>query len=208
MPHRKIFIILLFCLTGLSTRAQRFGLKAGVNYSNARVYDSATKISSGYKAGATFGAMADFEFDGPLHFTPSIMYSMKGYSFKPIKGTRQEISTTFHYLELGAILSFNIPAIHKGFALNAGPTASFAFSGKEKITENGVTNTSDIGFSLVKDYGFYDMGMFMGASYSFQKWMLQAGYQLNFININNNAETDQLNIRNRTLSLTFGYFLR
>ncbi len=196
------------CFLCMCTQAQRFAIKGGVNYSNARVYDSATKISSGYKAGGTVGLMADFEFDGPLHFTPSLMYSMKGYSFKPIKGIRQEISTTLHYIDLGAILTFNIPSLQKGFALNAGPTASFAFMGKEKITENNVTTTSDVSLSLVKDYGFFDLGMFMGTSYSFQRWMVQAGYQVNFINLNNNAETDQLNIRNRTISLTFGYFLR
>lgn len=208
MPDYKMVMSIFCCLLFTSSFAQRFGIKGGINYSNARVYDSATKINAGYKPGATLGVMADFEFDGPLHFTPSVMYSMKGYTFKPIKGTREKVSTTLHYIDLGAILTLRIPALHKGFAVSAGPTASFAISGKEKITENGVTTSSKIGFSLVKDYGFYDMGMFMGTSYSFSDCMIQAGYQVNFINHNNNAESDQLNIRNRTISLTFGYFLR
>src|SRR5436190_4425313 len=108
MKPIKELILSTSVLFSLYSSAQvRIAVKGGVNYSTAKVTVAGIKQANGYITGANIGLQLTREFDGPLHFSPYIGYSNRGFIIKRNDTTRKN---SIHYIDIGAILSFHIPA--------------------------------------------------------------------------------------------------
>lgn len=208
---KKIFI--LFCLIAIivtnGKTQTRIAIKAGANYSTARAYFKGEKQAIGYKPGFNIGMQADIPFEEGLHFTPFVSYSMKGYTISPTSGAITKIDNTIHYIDLSPKLSYLFSQEKSSsFVIGAGMVMGVAVAGTEKTTKNGVISKQKMEFDMTGEYGYFDFSFTPSIGYSSKKYFIEAAYQLGLTNINNNAEFDFRNIRNRTFSLNFGYYIR
>lgn len=207
MKHTLLLCLVAFPFIQLPAQTT-LAAKAGINYSSARAYFSDGKHKTGYVAGVNASIRLKTRFEGLLHFSTSISYQSRGFIIHSLTSTDQT-RNFIHYAELNPQLSIDLPAGKDSrFSLAAGPTASLAIAGNEKFTAGNVTTTHKMTFSTVNEYGLFDFGLCISAGYQVRKFFIEAAYQPGFVNINNNAETDHRNIRNRNISLSFGYQFR
>ncbi|RYF87835.1 MAG: PorT family protein [Chitinophagaceae bacterium] len=193
-----------------SVAQTNFAVTAGYNHNTARILTNNVKQSTGYKPGFNLGARLKTSFEPPLHFVAAISYNNRGYTFEPSTfGDTSKIETSIHYIDIAPMLNydFNVGNNNK-ISLTAGPVLGIAFSGKQKITEDGVTKSSDMKFSMSGNYGYFNVGIHSGISYQFNKMFVEAAYHLGFSSISNEEELDKTNIKNRGFSLTLGYWLK
>jgi len=136
-------------------------------------------------------------------------YNTRGFIIKSSASNDTTTKYTIHYLNITPSLSLDLgsPGL-KGFTVGFGPVAGVAMSGTEKITVNGITNSSKMKFSTSKDYGYIDLGLHSYISYTLRRIFLELGYYHGLASINNNEEIDKRNIRNYTFSLSLGYFIK
>ena len=184
------------------------GIKAGYNYSTARVIANSVKQKTQYIGG--YGAAIIFKtwFDGVLHFSPYIAYNRRGYSYSPGTGAIKQIENTIHYIDVVPVLSFDFP-IHsnQSFIAGFGPVVGFAIAGKEKTTPvNGLTTEKKMVFGF-GDYGRYDVGLTTNIGYRFNKYLLEVSYLYSLTDLEND-EAIKRDIRNRMFSMSVGYYFK
>jgi len=207
---KPLFSILLMTLISFSSTAQTsISVKGGFNYSTAKASFGGAKQSTGYVPGANLAIQLKTAFDGPLHFSPYIAYTTRGYIIKSGNSAGDKTRTFINYIDLAPVLSLDFSTGHNNsFVIGVGPIAGLALSGKEKTTVSGISNTAKMHFSTSADYGLFDLGLHTSLGYHFNKLFVEIAYQYGFASINNNEENDKKNIQNRTLSLNLGYCIR
>lgn len=207
----KYLITGLLALVLSSSSAQsRFGIQAGYNHNTARIHTLNTKQSTGYVPGFNIGARFKTAFEPPLHFVGVVSYNMRGYTYKPVGASITKIQTTIHYIDIAPMLNYDFNSLsddhHVSFT--AGPVMGIAFSGRQKITENGVTTSSPMKFSFSDNYGYASFAIHTALSYHFNNKFIEGSYHLGISSINNNEEIDETNIKNRGFAITLGYWLK
>jgi hypothetical protein len=202
--------ITLMIFSFLQADAQtKIAIKAGFNYSTAKATFSGEKQATGYVPGANFAIQLKTAFDGPLHFSPYIGYSSRGFIIKSGNSTGDQTRNFINYIDVAPVLSLDFATSKtSSFAVSFGPLASLAISGTEKTRVAFVTNSSKMHFSTSENYGLFDLALHTGISYHFNKMFAELAYQYGFASINNNEEHDKKNIRNRTFSINVGYYFR
>ncbi len=209
-----IFSLVVFTASAQTTK---IAVKAGWNVSTARVHyvneakSQDIKQPSSFKNGFGIAVLFKTHFDDVLHFSPTIGYNLRGYTYKPTYGDTSKYDNSIHYIDIIPALSADFPVGERKntLVISAGPQLGFAISGTEKITSNGVITSKkmelDPGGSA---YGLFDLGVSTGIAFHTPKIFVEAGYQVGLANINNNYQSDYRNIRNRMLTLSFGYYLK
>lgn len=205
----------LFCIAAMtalffSSAAQtKIAIKGGFNYSTSKASFNGEKQSTGYVPGGNLAIQLKTDFDGPLHFSPYIAYTTRGYIIKSGNATGDKTRNFIHYIDLAPVLSLDFHTGHNNsFVIGVGPIAGLAIAGTEKTTLSGVTSSAKMHFSTSSDYGLFDLGMHTSLGYHFNKLFVELAYQYGFASINNNEENDKKNIQNRTLSLNIGYYFK
>lgn len=199
------FPVLFF---GLASAQTKIAIKAGANISTARVYQNDVKLDTKYNTGYGVAVLFKVPFDGPLHFSPSVGYNRRGYTYMPASGTITQYQNTIHYIDILPALSLDFPVGGNSFVLSAGPHFSAALAGTEKTTSANVVSSSKMTFSTANHYGPVDVGLAGSIGYHLKKILVEAGFQLGLSNINNDVETDKRNIQNRMISLQVGYYFK
>lgn len=207
---KPLFCIFLMATLFFSASAQTsIFVRGGFNYSTAKANFTGVKQSTGYVPGGNLAIQLKTAFDGPLHFSPYIAYTTRGYIIKSGNSAGDKTQNFIHYIDLAPILSLDFSTGHNNsFVIGVGPIAGLAISGREKTTVSGVSSSSKMHFSTSGDYGLFDLGLHTSIGYHFNKLFVELAYQHGFANINNNEENDKRNIQNRTLSLNLGYCIR
>jgi len=205
-----LFTAVLMITAFLQPKAQSsIAIKGGFTYSTAKADFSGVKQSTGYVPGGSFEIQVKTAFDGPLHFSPFIGYSTRGYIIKAKNDSLAETKNTIHYIDVSPQLSLDFKTGKKSsFVVSTGPLAGLAISGKEKTTLSGVAKSSKMKFSTSKDYGLFDLALHSSLGYHFDKFFVELVYQFGFASINNNEEYDHRNIRNRTFGVNIGYRIK
>lgn len=199
------FAASLYCFN--STAQTKIGIKGGPTYSTAVVTVNGVKQSSTYKPGATLGVQFDVPFDGPLHFSPYAAYNMMASSTK-YDSSGAQVQTTLHYLSLAPGVSVHLQAPQENaFVIGFSPVLGITSFGNRKTTVGGVTTSEKIKFGF-EATGWFDLGLSGSLGYHFKKMFIQAQYYHGLANINNNAQYDNVNIKNRMFNLQFGYFFK
>jgi OmpA-OmpF porin, OOP family len=221
---KKIPALILFVVSSISMNAQtKIAIKGGYNFATAKVeYQNGTtqtfiKQPSSFVSGYGLGFLFDIPFDGKLHFMPTISFNSKGYKYNPTFGDTTRVETAINYIDITPSLSFNLKVGKKSdFVLFAGPEISFAMSGKEKDTKDGITTSKKIVISTASDYSRFDLGVTAGIGFHTRKFLIESLFQLGLANINNNFSINDsptssnymVNIKNRMFSINVGYFLK
>lgn len=176
--------------------------------STARVYINDDKQVNQYKNGFDIGLQMKTAFDVNLFFSPSIVFSSRGYVYLPVNDSITKYDNRIQYLDIVPALSYDFHPGKNILTLSLGPQISYALSGTEKTTLNDTVTAQKMQFSIDENYGVVDLGFNIGISYHFKKIFLEALYQGGFANINNNVAIDGRNIRNRMFCLNLGYYLK
>lgn len=208
MKH-LIVSALLFILFVPAKAQTRIALRAGYNHNTASIHHKGAEQPTGYVPGVHVGLQVKTAFEPPLHFTGLVAYNRRGFTLTPLYGDSQRVETRIHNLNLAPLLSYDIATRkNQHLTLTAGPMAGIAFSGSQEITEGGETRSSKMKFSTSANYGFFDLAIYSGIGYHFNKVFIEASYHLGFVSINNNEEKDGTNIKNRGLNVSLGYYFR
>lgn len=207
---RHFILAAIFAACASSTSAQtRIAIRGSYNHSSAAVKSGTNKLDNGFISTGGLGLYFKAPFDGVLHFSPYAALNGRGYSFAPATGTTTNIQANLYYLDLVPAVSIDVPTGNANhWVVSVGPNFSLGLLGREKRTTNGTTTTSNIKFSNTAGYGLYDIGLNTAIGYHTRKWFVELGYQHGLASINNEEEFDNINIRNRVLSLNLGYYLK
>ena len=206
---KKIFITGISFFIWSSIYAQtNLGIKAGYNYSTAKVLVNGTDQKTSYVSGYGAAIMFKTWFDGVLHFSPYIAYNRRGHSYTPGGTDIKKIENIIHYIDVVPILSFDFPVTtQQTFIVGFGPVVGFALTGKEKTTAvNGTVTKKNMVFGF-GDYGRYDAGLTANAGYRWNKYLLEVSYLYSLTDMENNEDNPR-DIRNRMINLSLGYYFR
>jgi hypothetical protein len=156
-----------------SRRTAKFGVKAGVNFSN--LYISNVQ-NENLKMGENVGIFAKLPVARGISIQPELLYSNKGAkdTYNNFLQGQGEYRYNLNYLELPLLLVFNLT---RNFSLSGGGYAAYLLSANVKDennngTINGVTNLNANNFNRV-DYGLvggasFDIGnITLGARYNY-----------------------------------------
>ncbi len=207
---KHILAILLFTLStyNIFSQTNKWGIKAGYNYTSARALYAGVKQPVTAKSGFGIAVTTKMDFDGVLHFSPYVGYSMKGFIINPKMGNIKKEDYTIHYFDIAPLLSVDFPVAENTFVITAGPILGITNFGKQKITTtNNVTTSEKIKFGY-GGYGMFDLSLIGSVGYHFKKMFVEVGYTPGLANINNNEEFDGRNIQNRMFSLNIGYYFK
>ena len=135
------FFLLVCLLASAGLSAQSFGVRAGVNATNADVSVSNLDIDTDGETNLMLGLFVDLPLGTELiSVQPELNYLNRGYSFTATVGGN-EFSRTVSYLELGALLKLNFGRDEGlGFYVGAGPQYGYAVSG----TETNINGDRDV----------------------------------------------------------------
>ncbi|MBC6994720.1 porin family protein [Neolewinella lacunae] len=133
---RKLFFTLaaaVLLTSGLS--AQYFGLRAGVNSTNAKVDFENAEIDTDGETNLMLGIFLDLPLGTDLiSIQPELNYLNRGYSLSADFGPAGSFDQTISYIDLGGLLKLNFGREEGlGFYLGAGPMFSYAVSGQRTV---------------------------------------------------------------------------
>jgi len=184
--------IVLIVFIIISTNAQSFGVKAGVNFANL---DTNEDISWDSKTGFNLGIFAELELSEKFIFQPELLFSTQGAKFEEFGA---EVKAMANYINIPLMLKFK--AVDK-FFIEAGPQIGFLTTAKTEITFDGETEEDDF-----KDESkSTDFSLNMGLSFDvMDKLSLGARYSLGLTNIIDDQEEDE-EVKNKVFSFFVAY---
>lgn len=141
---RKLILPLLAALfLAAPVSAQHFGLRAGVNATNASIDVSDLDIDTEGETNLMLGIFFELPIGGNTFvIQPELNYLNRGYSYNLQIGNT-EVSQTLTYFDLGALAKLNFGREEGlGFYLGAGPTFSYALNG----TVTDINGERDVDF--------------------------------------------------------------
>lgn len=199
---KKIFILAIGLFVATAASAQdriKFGIKAGLNYSDIVKGDGNNNFDTEAKAGFNAGVTVEIPLIAGLQFTPEVLYAQKGYKNTYSYGTFKQ---TTNFIDVPILFAFRLGS---SFNIVAGPQVSFLMSTKNKfengfgtVEETQVENDSDrFKKSLVAGViGFrYDVN---------DKFDIHARYAIDFQKNNENGTQYTPEYRNQVYSVGIG----
>lgn len=205
---RTSFLALVLIFPLLSFAQVKIAVKGGYSYAFAKASYNAKQQKVEGKHGFNLGVLFKANFEAPLHFSPYIQFSSRGFIIKPDTGSIKKVENSIQYIDIVPALSVDFPKGNGSFVISGGPVLGITNFGKEKTTDkNNVTQSSSMSFGY-GGYGWFDLGIAGSIGYHVKKIFVEANYQLGLTNINNLSEFDGRNIKNRAISLNIGYYLK
>ena len=201
-----LLITLFFATIGFSqstadTRDElKFGIKAGVNYSN--VYDEQGQdfVASG-KTGFAAGAFVAIPLGKFFGIQPEVVYSQKGYKATGTAlGFNYDYSKTTSYVDVPLLLQIKpIPML----SFVAGPQFSYLLD--TKFSFNGNTTTTTEANVNSDNYKKNIFGFVVGADVNIDHFLIsgRAGWDINKSDAEGNSTAPRY--KNQVLQLTVGY---
>lgn len=197
-----LFFALLF-LAGGAVSAQSFGLRVGLNATDAKVDLDDLEVDTEGETNLMLGIFADLPIGTQLiSIQPEINYLNRGYSGE-INVVGQSIERTVAYLDLGALLKLNFGNdAGLGFYVGAGPMYSYAVSG----TQTSLLGENDIDFDAERlnrgELQFAGIGgVKFGGAYRF---FVEARYNGT---LGDQSDSDNVEIRQNSIGVNGGVMI-
>ncbi|MDR0832911.1 MAG: PorT family protein [Candidatus Symbiothrix sp.] len=196
---KKVVLVMLIALSAVTMNAQgiKFGVTAGLNFSNWSGDVKDAKMKTGFQA----GVVADFALTESFSIAPELLFAQRGTKFE----AGDESSTyTLNYLQLpiNALYKFSIADDSKLFIF-AGPYVGYGLSGTVKEKFDGESDSGDIKFgSGDGKLNPLDFGINAGVGYQYTKFFIKAQYGLGFGNLSNSSKES---IKNGSIGISVGY---
>lgn len=217
----KISITLLLLFLNISSSsAQKFlGIRAGINLSNYNTSNNiSTSINKTSEVLLTFGIPFETYISPNFSIQPELTFIQKGYgsNFTTTAsggvGIFFDEKLTTNWFEIPVMIKYKFFNIHKtGFALMAGPSLAYAFSGKIKSTttsnRNGTISIYRVDEALDfknDEHRRTDLAVNFGSELTMSSIFLDVRFQLGLTNLNTNS-TNNEKAMTRGLMLTAGY---
>lgn len=203
--------ILMPAINFVTAQQARFGFTGGVTLAKVAIKSDGTTFSTSSKPGFTVGAVLDVPVTEHISLLTGINFTQKGSKeseYDDFSGTSYSYSTTLNYLELPLNLLYNTRANAGNFFLGAGPAINIGISGKEKYTENGVSESSKLKFGSGEeaDLKRLDLSVNFMAGYEFKNGVtVSLNYNTGITNISASAEGGTA--RNNYFGFRLGYML-
>ncbi len=137
---KKTFALLLLTFLSVASFAQKFGVRAGLNFSNASISNFSPSVSTGLNA----GIFLNFHLAAVVSIQPELAYSTMGekYTYSVSSGTTTSLANVKNYLQLPVLLKVKLPLT--GLAIYAGPQYGVLLSANQTVA--GVTNDVKDGY--------------------------------------------------------------
>lgn len=204
---KKILLIAIGLLAISSlTQAQnrlglKFGIKAGINYSQYHGEDSDIFFS---KPGFNFGGYARYLFSDDFNLQLEAIYNSKGAAVDlDIADRVIEVKELIHYIEFPVLLKF-YPAMFRSGVINFAVEAGGYIAMKTNTSlesDDGLTEQE----LPLEDINSIDAGFIVGGSFEFP---MESGGDVNFDVrfVLGQSEVDKTrNLKNQAISFTLGY---
>ena len=216
MRNSILLALALLCCATPTLSAQSFGLRVGLNATDATFDLDDQEIDTDGETNLMLGIFANIPLGTSLvSIQPELNYLNRGYSYgfdAALAGQSIEFDRTLAYVDLGAILRLNFGTESGlGFYVGAGPQYSYAVSGT--VTETNVAGEEerDVDFDSDRlNRGELQFAALGGLSFDLGiRVFVEGRYNGSFSNqadgikglIDNNQEAD---IRQRSLGVNVG----
>lgn len=196
----KITLIVIALLFVVNSNAQdkplTFGVKAGMNLSNATGDIEGNKAMIGFRAGVSL----DYAFSQDLYLLTGLNYSMQGTKLGEIE--EQSVKLNLSYLQLPIHIGYKLE-IAEGTKLvfHAGPYVGYAVSGNWKVGSASIGAFSDEAESELGKLKRFDFGVGLGTGVEFGKFGVDLGWDFGLAKVNDSDGS----IKNMNGYLTVGY---
>ena len=208
MQTKKVVVLATFFITAFGfsqvttdTRDElKFGIKAGVNYSNVYDEEGQDFVASG-KAGFAAGGFISIPIGKFFGVQPEIMYSQKGFKATGNTfGFNYDYSRTTSYLDIPLLLQIKpVPML----SFVAGPQFSYLLDTKN--TFNGTSSTTNEAQINADNYKKNIFGFVVGADVNIENFIIsgRAGWDISKSDADGNSTAPRY--KNQVLQLTLGY---
>lgn len=188
---KKILFTALILLVFVGVKAQDFGVKFGLNYSNWHMSEDISAVSDPL-FGLQAGVFAKFDLSEKIAFQPELLYSSKGIIF-----TDADMDLKQNYLDIPILFSYKITP---DFSVNLGPEIGFLLS---------ASLSDDTGTEDVKSlFQSFEYGVDFGMSYQTSIGLLiDARYNLGISDIATGDFSGGDKIVNRVFQFSLGYVI-
>lgn len=221
---RKLITVTLLTL-GLTAFSQeetiasklKFGAKTGLNISSASVdlntngWGSDESYSTKSYTGFHLGFFAEYSINEKMKLQPELLFSRQGYKLN-FKDDYINDTNTYKLNYLAVPLMFKYNVIENLYA-EAGLNMALLIGGENEYKSvydaSGTDNDSSetITEDLPDNFNSLDLGMNIGASYNYNKFMFSLRYTLGLTNLNSFEGTDDLRSdKSRNFAISVGYF--
>ncbi len=209
-------LLAMISATGATAGKTSFGIKAGINMSNAAGGPEEWDDSIEMKTGITAGAFVNFAINENFSLQPELLYTQKGFKSALIDGIIDvDLKVSLDYFELPLLAKYTFSARNKFRPiLFAGPSFAYCFGSTLTVSSwilsadidfSSLTHTTDFGIVLG---GGFDYETSKGTvifdarfTYNFTKVILSGDFEIN-------GETETIaedDFKNYGLSFTLGY---
>lgn len=208
---KKLFIILITSIAlHLSGYAQgvRFGIVAGAPISNFDVKTNDFLPNTKTMTGFTAGVIVDLPLGSSFSLQPGLNYVQKGTRIEQTSdGQTLQAKMSVNNLELPLNFLFNVPTSAGNFFIGAGPSISYALSGKVRVTDgtNTISKTLSFGTTSEDDMRRYDFGANFTAGFTLKRGLLlAANYNAGLSNLEPQT-TDGIKTSSHYFGIKLGY---
>ncbi len=177
---KKLYIILIACIAlhiTSSAQGARIGIVAGAPISNFNSKSDFGSYNGKANTGFTAGFVVDFPLGSSFSMQPGLNYVQKGTRFEePVDGQVLKANTTVNNLELPLNFLFNTHTSSGNFFIGAGPSVSYALSGKVKVSDgiNSTSETLKFGTTPEDDMKSYEFGANFTTGFTFKQGLILA----------------------------------
>ncbi len=202
--RQSLFSLLALCFLATPLSAQYFGLRAGVNATNASIDISDNEVNTDGETNLMLGIFADLPVGGDVFsIQPELNYLNRGYSYSFNLPAGNEVSSTLTFFDLAVLAKLNFGREEGlGFYLGAGPTWSYALNGT--VTELGEERDVDFDADNINRSGLNFTGV-GGLTFDIGlKLFVEARYVGSVSNLFDSEESD---VRQRYIGLNGGVLL-
>lgn len=215
---KKVAFLMICCVYVINCSAQHWGVRGGLNISNASSEIKAGKgISvsedSKNKVGFRIGIVALGETSKVLSFQPGLYLTTLGVKSKPKGNPSMKEVDNMYYLQMPLLASINVALKNKSqkWQILFGPYVSYGIGGKAKMTKDGETVSIKLFKKLDSSVGLdkailnrFDAGLSFGTGFLLRKIFVGVNYDLGLTNIMNDDLGKDLKVKNRNFTIAFG----
>jgi hypothetical protein len=203
---RLLFIALAAFATQIHGNAQnkRFGITAGTTLANYKATSDGTDESGNVKQGFTAGIFVNLPIAKNIFVQPGLNWVQKGTTDEQTtNGLNEKLSLNTNHFEIPVNFIYR----GNGFFIGAGPSFSFAFSGKLKYSSDVLVESDNVHFGNSENdiLRSFDLGVNFLTGYEFKSgFMISTNYNQGLSNLTPGGSANGTN-KSHYFGIKLGY---
>jgi len=183
----------------ITSKIFRFGVRAGMNFTNMFGYDGLSKTLFGVQS----GIVTDFSLPKNFSIQPALLYAHQGYRMTgKYMGQKSTLRITLHYIQIPINVQYKLKVGSKTSLLfQTGPYFGICFLGTG--SSDGITLKIKMGNSERDELKRFDFGLGLGVGVQFYGLQVGIGYNFGLYNLRHQYYSEKL--RNHGLAITVTY---